>query len=134
MNPVLDLRRRQVGLLLPMRQTIMKRELTTLLAIAALFVGLGLANAADKASDENVKPYPLETCVVSGEKLGEMGDPYVLTYKGQEIKLCCKDCAKDFDKTPEKYLAKLKKAEKEAEKAGKKAEKKADAHAEHSKH
>ncbi len=53
------------------------------------------------------KPYPLEVCVVSGEKLGSMGKPYVLVYQGQEIKLCCDGCKPDFEKDPAKYLAKL---------------------------
>ena len=44
------------------------------------------------------KPYPLKTCIVSGDDLGEMGDPVVFTDKGQEIKLCCKPCRQDFDK------------------------------------
>ncbi len=57
---------------------------------------------------EAVKPYPLDTCVVSGEKFGGMmGKPYVFIYQGQEIKLCCKDCRKKFDKDPAKYLKKL---------------------------
>jgi hypothetical protein len=64
---------------------------------------------------EKVKPYPLTTCVVSGDKLGgDMGKPYVFTYQGREIKLCCKDCKKDFDKTPTKYIKKLAAAEKKA--------------------
>ena len=67
--------------------------------------------AADKKAD--VKPYKLQNCIVSDEKLGEMGDPYVFDYKGQEIKLCCKSCKKDFDKNPEKYIQKLAKAEKD---------------------
>ena len=60
-----------------------------------------------EAKSAKPKPYPLKTCIVSGEKLGEMGDPHVFTYKGQEIKLCCKNCRKDFDAEPAKYLAKL---------------------------
>jgi YHS domain-containing protein len=64
-----------------------------------------LADAAKP--DAKAKPYPLDTCIVSGEKLGEMGDPVVFTYEGQEIKLCCKDCRKKFDKEPAKYLKKL---------------------------
>lgn len=55
---------------------------------------------------------PLKTCVVSGEELGKMGEPYKLTYKGQEIKLCCKACEKDFLKEPEKFLRKLNEAQK----------------------
>lgn len=57
--------------------------------------------------DPNAKPYPLKTCPVSGEELGKMGEPFRLTYKGQEIKLCCKGCEKDFNKEPEKYLQKI---------------------------
>ena len=53
------------------------------------------------------KPYTLDTCIVSGEKLGEMGKPVVFEYNGQEIKLCCKACRKKFDKDPATYLKKL---------------------------
>lgn len=53
------------------------------------------------------KPYPLDVCVVSGEKLGSMGKPYVMFYQGQEVRLCCDGCKADFDKEPAKYLAKL---------------------------
>ena len=63
---------------------------------------------AAPAVDPNAKPYPLKTCLVSGEELGSMGEPYKLTYKGQEVKLCCKGCEKDFQKDPDKYLAKVK--------------------------
>ena len=51
--------------------------------------------------------YPLTTCIVSGEKLGEMGEPYVFTYNGTEIQLCCDRCKAKFEKDPAKYLAKL---------------------------
>ena len=69
-------------------------------AVAALFlVSCGGANAG--------KPYPLKTCVVSGEKLGSMGEPYVFVHEGQQLKLCCDGCLKDFKKEPAKYLAKL---------------------------
>ncbi|MGC4013530.1 MAG: hypothetical protein QM755_03275 [Luteolibacter sp.] len=62
------------------------------------------------ATKEAVKPYPLDTCIVSGEKLKEEGkDPVTFVYKGQEIKLCCNDCREDFDKDPAKYLKKLEK-------------------------
>ncbi len=53
------------------------------------------------------KPYPLDVCVVSGEKLGSMGKPFVFVHQGQEIKLCCDGCKPDFEKEPAKYLAKL---------------------------
>ena len=65
------------------------------------------ANHTEKTSDKKAKPYPLDKCIVSDEKLGEHGKPYVFTHEGQEIKLCCKDCLKDFKKEPAKYLKKL---------------------------
>ncbi len=78
--------------------------------LAGPFVGL----AAEQKTE--AKPYPLKTCVVSDEKLGEMGDPYVFTHEGREIKLCCKSCLKDFKKDPAKYIKKLEKAEAKAKK------------------
>lgn len=68
-------------------------------------------------SAEKAKPYPLKTCVVSSEKLGgDMGDPYVFTHEGREIKLCCKSCLKDFKKDSAKYIKKIEAAEKQAPK------------------
>ena len=67
---------------------------------------------ADEAKDKKPVPYPLKTCVVSGEKLGSDGDPYIFVYQGREIKMCCKDCRKDFEKDPAKFLKKLDEAKK----------------------
>ena len=52
--------------------------------------------------------YPLTTCVVSGEKLGEMGKPVVINFQGTEVHFCCDMCVDRFKKDPAKYLAKLK--------------------------
>ena len=91
------------------------------LAVAALLLGVLTApfrsGAADEKKAEKAKPYPLKTCVVSDEKLGEMGDPYVFTERGQEIKLCCKSCLKDFKKDPAKYLKKVEAVEKKNKKS-----------------
>lgn len=57
--------------------------------------------------EPKVKPYPLDTCIVSGEKLGTMGKPVVIVHEGQEIKFCCKSCKPKFEKDPAKYLKKL---------------------------
>ncbi|GDY13146.1 hypothetical protein LBMAG53_20240 [Planctomycetota bacterium] len=83
----------------------MSRILFPFLALAA-FTGASVAadDAADKAA---VKPYPLDTCIVSGEKLGGMGAPIVKVVGDQEVKFCCKGCTKDFDKDPAKFLKKL---------------------------
>ena len=40
-----------------------------------------------------------------------MGDPYVFTHEGREIKLCCKGCLKDFNKDSAKFVKKIEKAE-----------------------
>jgi hypothetical protein len=50
------------------------------------------------------EPYTLETCPVSGEKLGSMGDPIVLQGNGSEVKLCCKGCIKKFKADTDKYM------------------------------
>jgi YHS domain-containing protein len=84
----------------------MKRINRRTLALTAFLAFLTVGLAAEKNS-EKTKPYPLTTCVVSGEKLGEMGAPYVFTHKGQEIKLCCKNCLQDFNKDPAKFLKKI---------------------------
>jgi len=91
--------------------------LKTLTAIA-LAIAYVAAPAAGLAQDKKAapKPYPLDKCIVSDEKLGEMGKPYVFTHEGQEIKMCCKSCLKDFKKDPAKYLKKLKDADKPAKK------------------
>ena len=64
-------------------------------------------DAAAAGVEPHAKPYPLKTCLVSGEELGKMGEPFRFTYKGQEIKLCCKGCEKDFLKEPEKFMQKI---------------------------
>lgn len=81
----------------------------TLMAIAVLTLA-GCARPGESpasAPAAAAKPYPLQTCVVSGEKLGSMGDPVVFVHDGQEVKLCCKSCRPDFDKDPAKFIAKI---------------------------
>jgi hypothetical protein len=95
---------------------IIKNLTATLLAISFLG-GPMAALAADQKPDVKAKPYTLKTCAVSGEKLGEMGDPYVFVHQGREIKLCCKSCLKDFNKNPAKYVKKVEEAEAKAKKA-----------------
>ena len=53
------------------------------------------------------KPYNLDTCIVTDNELGSMGDPISYVYQGQEVKFCCKPCIKKFNKDPEKYLKKI---------------------------
>jgi len=61
--------------------------------------------SAETAKEES--SYPLDTCVVSGEKLGSMGEPFIITHEGTEVRFCCDSCVPEFKKDPAKYLAKL---------------------------
>lgn len=96
-----------------------KLKTITALTLALTYVAAPLTMFAADKKEEKAKPYPLEKCIVSDEKLGEMGKPFVFTYEGQEIKLCCKSCQKDFKKDPAKYVKKLKDAQAEKAKAKK---------------
>ncbi|MCA9307126.1 MAG: hypothetical protein KDA16_11365 [Phycisphaerales bacterium] len=49
------------------------------------------------------EPYTLDTCPVSGEKLGEMGEPVVKEYDGREVRLCCAGCIKKFEADKDRY-------------------------------
>jgi YHS domain-containing protein len=85
--------------------------------LAAFCLTAITALAGDQPEKPKLKPYTLKVCVVSGDKLGEMGDPFVYEYEGREIKFCCKGCVKDFKKDPAKYLKKIEQAEAKAKKA-----------------
>ncbi|MEX0744015.1 MAG: hypothetical protein WD118_00325 [Phycisphaeraceae bacterium] len=63
------------------------------------------ANAAVEAGETTA--YPLDVCIVSGEKLGSMGPPPLLVYNSQEIKFCCSGCDTMFLENPAAHLVKL---------------------------
>jgi hypothetical protein len=74
------------------------------LAASAAVSAFPLTAAAEKKP--SVKPYPLDTCIVSEEEFGgEMGEPHVFVHDGREVKLCCKPCLKSFNKETAKYVA-----------------------------
>lgn len=80
---------------------------STLRCIFLLLVATFVISCGEAAKS---KPYPLTTCIVSGEKLGSMGEPIVFVHEGQEVQFCCKACKPKFEKEPAKYLAQLKDA------------------------
>lgn len=61
---------------------------------------LGPANAV-------AAPYPLDTCVVAGGKLGSMGKPVTLVHEGREVKFCCAACEPKFKADPDQYIQKI---------------------------
>jgi len=58
------------------------------------------------------KPYPLKTCLVTGDGLDDMDERVSLVYEGQTFEFCCKPCVKKFNKNPGKYVRALEKATK----------------------
>lgn len=79
----------------------------TVIAIASVSCNKQESSSAVSAIESGTKPYPLDTCLVSGEKLGSMGEPIVIIHEGQEIRFCCDACVPKFKKDPAKYLSKL---------------------------
>lgn len=83
------------------------------LSLVVALVALTFAAQAEGKKESKAKPYTLDKCIVSDEKLD--ADPgmksYSFVHGDQEYKLCCKSCLKDFNKNPGKYVKKLKDAE-----------------------
>lgn len=71
----------------------------------ALFALIPLAIDLRPSASDSM--YPLDTCPVSGKKLGSMGEPVTQDYKGREIRFCCKECPAKFEKDPESFLKKV---------------------------
>ena len=88
----------------------MKYTLIPLAAIVLLSVSCNKNEGSDgnATTEMKVMPYALDTCIVSGEKLGSMGEPVVIQHENQEIKFCCDSCIPKFKNDPAKYLEKLK--------------------------
>jgi YHS domain-containing protein len=104
----IDIRTREQPIMKPLKHL-------TVIALAVCAFALTRAGLAEDTKPEaKAKPYTLKTCIISGDKLGEMGEAYSFVYKGREIKLCCKSCLKDFNKEPAKYVKKIEEAEKKA--------------------
>ena len=85
------------------------KHILTVVLLAGLAAGVLSARAADQPADKKAKPYPLKTCIVSGEEINDKGDmkPHSFVVEGQEVKLCCKACLKDFNKDKAGYLKKI---------------------------
>lgn len=75
----------------------------------SLLIGLTAGITAAQAEEKPVKPYPLKTCIVSGEPIDDKGEmkPHTFVVDGQEVKLCCKSCLIDFNKGKAGYLKKI---------------------------
>jgi hypothetical protein len=83
----------------------MKTKLAFLLAATGLL--FNSCASTGSSSSGGIKPYPKDTCIVTGNKLGSMGPVVTQVHEGQEVKFCCKPCVKKFTTNPGKYLAGL---------------------------
>ncbi|MEY5025154.1 MAG: hypothetical protein RLZZ244_682 [Verrucomicrobiota bacterium] len=82
---------------------------TLVAALASAPLSAHAANPIPGVPDQ----YPLKTCPVSEEKLGEHGKPFKATAPdGTDVYLCCKNCLKEFQKDPAKHAKAVKDASK----------------------
>jgi YHS domain-containing protein len=110
-----------------------RRPMVVVAVITAAVIGLLLSGCGEKQAQQQAAPasqaqsapqsaqtksqaqpapqtaqaYPIDWCIVSGEKLGEMGPPVEYDYNGRQIKFCCGGCVKKFEADPAMYIAKL---------------------------
>ena len=54
-------------------------------------------------------------CPISGDAIGEMGEPKIVEYEGKKYKLCCPMCEKDFMADPAAAVKKIEAMMAEAE-------------------
>ncbi len=89
----------------------MKNYWKILSAVAVCTALTGVTFAAQHAdhADKEEAPeaqYPVASCVVSGQDLGSMGEPYAHEIEGRKVYLCCAGCVNRLEREPEKYLEK----------------------------
>lgn len=65
------------------------------------------ANAEAPSTAGETIPYPLTTCIVSGEGLEDHGEPHLIEHEGREVRFCCPDCGDSFKQNPVRFLEKL---------------------------
>lgn len=88
----------------------MRKRILLSTMTAALIIGFGLTACTENETTGHDRSGDTSTqtvCPVSGEELGSMGEPIVMTHAGKEVKLCCKSCIKKFNADPAKYTAKV---------------------------
>ncbi len=68
--------------------------------------------------EQQAELYPLDKCMVSGEKLGEMGAPVDIVAGNRLVRLRCGGCEKAVRANPAKYIEQLDAAAIEAQRAG----------------
>lgn len=65
------------------------------------------APTAEAVIAAQLDAYPMNTCPISGEELGSMGDPYNHVANGRLVRFCCDGCIPDFEKDVAAAMAKV---------------------------
>ena len=78
------------------------RMFFTAIAAGAFAIAMGAPQAHAETEGD---VYSLNTCPVSGQELGSMGDPVILNHEGREIRLCCSGCTADFEENAAEHIA-----------------------------
>lgn len=72
--------------------------------VCAMAVSVLAPVASAEDGEERVgDAYTLNTCPVSGEILGGMGDPIIMVLDGREVRFCCAGCPGRFTSSPDSY-------------------------------
>jgi YHS domain-containing protein len=91
------------------------RTIAALVGLVAL-AGAAMTAAPRNAADYSGDPFPLDTCPVSGEKLGKDAVTVVLDgmkdskLNGTQVKFCCPKCEASFKADPAKFTGKMNEA------------------------
>lgn len=91
-------------------------RLAAAIALLAAIAGVALTAVPQNASTYSGEAYPLETCIVSGEKLGKDAVTVVLDgmqdtkLNGTQVKFCCPKCEAAFKAEPAKHVANMNEA------------------------
>ncbi len=64
---------------------------------------LSILNKA--AADMQRPDYPLDTCLVSGNTLGSMGEPTEMIVAGRLMRFCCAGCESKVESDPAKFIS-----------------------------
>jgi len=92
-----------------MRKNVNSRTWRVTASLVAAAIAALVANASAEEATKG-DPYPLSTCIVSGGKLGSMGEPIIYNHEGREVRFCCKGCVAKFKGDAAAYLKKIDKA------------------------
>ncbi len=83
----------------------MKTRMNKMMRLASvLTVALAMTTSAREA--EQKIDYPIDVCIVSGMKLGSMGEPYAHEHEGRTVYFCCAGCIGRFEANAEEMLKK----------------------------